>query len=309
MEQDSTQLGRQDPSWHQTRRGLIRRVVGGMAALAIMWLVLWIYIDPDKPGTTERKDLVIAFAAVAAGIGGVGTLYVGWKNMITTQKTLSTNQESLRIAQENTTRTLENTRKVEEERAREQALRSYLDTIGELLAEEKLQLPHHEPPGDDKNNGKTVVEGARTVARAQTLTVLQALDGDRKRKRILVQFLYEAHLIIRSEPVISLIGADLRGADLKETYLRGADLYKTDLRGADLWMADLRGATVCEADLRGAYLQEADLGGTDLGGADLSEANDLTKEQVEAAHINQETKLPPELQHLSLHLSVSDQQH
>jgi len=113
----------------------------------------------------------------------------------------------MRIAQDNTTQTLENTRKLEEERAREEALRSYLDNIGELLAEEKLQLPHREQTRD-ANDDKKVAEGARTVARAQTLTVLQALDRDPKRKRILVQFLYEAHLILRNDdgPVI---GADL----------------------------------------------------------------------------------------------------
>jgi len=67
---------------------------------------------------------------------------------------------------------------------------------------------------------------------------------------------------------------------------------------------------VSEADLRGAFLKEADMKGADLGGADLRDAKDLTKEQVEAAaHINQETNLPRELQPLSLPFSESDPQH
>jgi hypothetical protein len=180
-------------------------------------------------------------------------------------------------------------RELEEDRARETALRSYLDTIGDLLAEEKLQLPQRE----EASNKKKVAEGARTVARAQTLTVLQGLN--RERKRIVVQFLYEAKLIISREdgPVISLIGADLSGADLREIYLEGADLFRTNLRGADLWKADLGGATLCEADLQGAYLKEASLRDVDLAGADLRDVHDLDKKQVEAAHINEATKLSP----------------
>jgi hypothetical protein len=50
------------------------------------------------------------------------------------------------------------------------------------------------------------------VARARTLTVLQRLDG--RRKRSVLQFLTEGGLIDRSNPVIGLRGADLSGAAL-----------------------------------------------------------------------------------------------
>ena len=61
-----------------------------------------------------------------------------------------------------------------------------------------------------------------------------------------------------------LRGANLRGANLQRADLRGANLQRADLRGADLQYADLRGA-----DLRGANLQRADLRGADLQYADL----------------------------------------
>ena len=69
------------------------------------------------------------------------------------------------------------------------------------------------------------------------------------------------------------MGANLRGADLRDANLRGADLRGADLRGADLCDADLRGADLCDADLRGADLRDANLRGADLWGADLRGAN------------------------------------
>ncbi len=75
-----------------------------------------------------------------------------------------------------------------------------------------------------------------------------------------------------------LVGADLRGADLRGANLRGALLVGADLRGADLRLADLTGA-----DLRGA----------DLGGADLTGSIFLHQAQLDAAHGNSGTRIPP----------------
>ena len=76
----------------------------------------------------------------------------------------------------------------------------------------------------------------------------------------------------------SLIGANLRYADLRDANLSGAnligaDLSGADLRGADLIGADLRRANLIGADLRYANLRGADLSGANLRGADLSGAN------------------------------------
>jgi uncharacterized protein YjbI with pentapeptide repeats len=77
-----------------------------------------------------------------------------------------------------------------------------------------------------------------------------------------------------------LIGADLRGADLNGANLRGAYLIGADLR---------------DADLRGADLIGADLRGVDLRGADLSEAIFLTQSQLDSAHGDAGTRMPPAL--------------
>ncbi|MEM8720452.1 MAG: hypothetical protein AAGE84_14305 [Cyanobacteria bacterium P01_G01_bin.39] len=57
----------------------------------------------------------------------------------------------------------------------------------------------------------------RTIARARTLAVLRALNGDRKGE--LIQFLYATQLIAGDEPIIDLSQADLsqvKGASLQQ---------------------------------------------------------------------------------------------
>jgi hypothetical protein len=76
----------------------------------------------------------------------------------------------------------------------------------------------------------------------------------------------------------SLVGADLRKADLREANLRRTNLWKADLRRTNLWKADLSGADLIGADLREANLCRADLMGADLRKADLSGAIGLIKE-------------------------------
>jgi hypothetical protein len=71
-------------------------------------------------------------------------------------------------------------RNLEAGRAGEAALQNYFEAVGELLIEK--QLPRASPG-----------ERLSTVVRAQTLSVLEGLDPDRK--RILLLFLYESGLI------------------------------------------------------------------------------------------------------------------
>ncbi|HTE19947.1 MAG TPA: pentapeptide repeat-containing protein [Armatimonadota bacterium] len=123
-----------------------------------------------------------------------------------------------------------------------------------------------------------------------------------------------------------LSGAGLRAASLKRAYLAGAslreaDLQEADLRAAlladvDLSAANLRMATLADADLSGARLGGASLRGTDLQGAilhradltgadlygarlqgaDLTEAVGLTREQIDPAFVDRQTRLPDYLQ-------------
>ncbi len=107
-----------------------------------------------------------------------------------------------------------------------------------------------------------------------------------------------------------LIWVDLHGADLRGANLREADLESTDLRHANLRMADLRGACLQWADLEGADLRRAnleganfhevnlrgaDLRGANLRGANLADVIGLTQPQLDSAHGDRATALPPGL--------------
>ena len=86
-------------------------------------------------------------------------------------------------------------------------------------------------------------------------------------------------------------GPDLVGRDLRQRRLVGADL-----RGRLLIAADLRGADLTDADLLGADLRDAH-----LQGADLSRSMFLTQPQLNAAHGDADTRIPPRLLHPWLH--------
>jgi uncharacterized protein YjbI with pentapeptide repeats len=170
-------------------------------------------------------------------------------------------------------------RTIEEQRAQDAALQSYLDQMSQLMLERDLR-------------GSEEGSEVRTLARARTRTVLAQLDD--RRKGSVVQFLYEASLLKKERPVVSLSHVRLRGADLSDldlmrkanlsnadlskANLSGVDLSDTDLREADLIDANLsfasmNGATMSGAILRGADLRNAVLIGSDLRGADLRGAN------------------------------------
>jgi hypothetical protein len=157
---------------------------------------------------------------------------------------------------------------IEVERAQEAALQKYFEEIGKLMADTERPLLSS-APGDELS----------TLARAQTLTVLEGLDP--RRKRILLQFLAESGLINRNGPVVSL-----RWANLRRTDLRGIDLRMTDLSRVDLSEAKIAGGSLLQTDLSGAILRQVDLReafltGTGLQQADLTDAK-ITKEQIEA---------------------------
>jgi hypothetical protein len=154
---------------------------------------------------------------------------------------------------------------------REQALQSYLDEMTALILDRRLQSE----PKDE----------VRTIARTHTLTLLRRLDPERK--GIVLQFLYDSNLILKSM-VIWMASADLRDADLREAYLRNANLSNANLEGADLRgaflsfsnlsaanlsNANLGGAILDSAALFDAHLRGADLRGAILDGADLHEAD------------------------------------
>jgi uncharacterized protein YjbI with pentapeptide repeats len=159
-------------------------------------------------------------------------------------------------------------RNIEDQRAQDTALQAYLDQMTELILEKSLR--------DSKEESEV-----RTLARARTLTVLGRLGPDRKRS--VVQFLYESHLIRKGKPIIDLENADLSEADLRLLKLSEADLSDANLSDANLSDADLSEAylssaklseaTLSYANLNYATLSNTNLSYTDLRGADLSYAS------------------------------------
>lgn len=151
----------------------------------------------------------------------------------------------------------------------------YLDDISGLVEKQLLNL-------EDNSNSKTL----RTIARARTLTVLRALDSDRKGE--LIQFLSAAQLIEADNPVIDLNEADLFEANLANVNLVGINLSGTNLGRANLMYATLdnvnfenaflggtklNGATLRETSFKDAYLGEADLEAAFLPNANLERAS------------------------------------
>ena len=78
----------------------------------------------------------------------------------------------------------------------------------------------------------------------------------------------------------NLYRANLRDANLGETYLRRANLGEADLRYANLYRADLEGANLEGADLRNADLWRANLTGANLREAKLGDATILNYKEI-----------------------------
>jgi uncharacterized protein YjbI with pentapeptide repeats len=182
-----------------------------------------------------------------------------------------------------------------EEARRDATLQAYLDQMSRLMLDRKLLTSKE---GD----------AVRAVARTVTLTALRRLDGGRRAQ--VARFLYEARLVRSQRPRISLLaadlggaqlryafligvnldGANLAGADLASAHLEGARLNIVDLPGADLTRSNLTGAHLIVSNLQGADLGGANLKGADLGGAFLARANlrgaNLASAHLKGAHLS-----------------------
>jgi hypothetical protein len=171
--------------------------------------------------------------------------------------------------------------KLEDNRAREAELQTYLDDIGQMLLNEDNPLLEAEPDAT-----------LSSIARAKTLAILERIDPQHKEDRlgILERFAVIHEGKIHEKGVISLKGADLSGAYLRATdlsnallkdallgsaLLGGAYLKDTNLSDAYLWKADLREAKLTGADLSDAYLAEANLEGATVRDEQLGELESL----------------------------------
>ncbi|WP_290428445.1 pentapeptide repeat-containing protein [Thermocoleostomius sinensis] len=185
-------------------------------------------------------------------------------------------------------------------------LEKYQNYIYELVTEENLkQLQVSDP--------------LRNTAKAQTLAILEQLDGTYRSQ--LLTFLVDSNLVAAENPTVSLHGGNfsntdfsdrslsninLRGAnfsdanlnqtDFSQTKLFGATLDRSDLSfanlsNAELFRASLKNANLFLATLTGATLQEADLTAADLFLANLQNTNlnktTLTNADLSFANLSQ----------------------
>ena len=142
------------------------------------------------------------------------------------------------LTQRRHTEALRQTAELEEQRANQAALLKFFELGGQLLRE-PLEADYLGP-----------------ILRAQTLTILEALEP--VHKRIILEFLYESSLLSPEKPGLSLHGANLERANLAEANLK-------------------------EVDLSGAFLQEIT-------------KESLTQSQINEAFGSDATKLPDHLQ-------------
>lgn len=156
---------------------------------------------------------------------------------------------------------------IDQNKNRVEVLSGYFQTI-QLFIDRGLKEPSA-PPG--------LIKEAEKI----TLETLPQLDGRGKGELLL--FLYSESLIGKCPlhfakkycqipgrvPILSLVGADLRRAKLREISLNGADLRRTDLRGVNFRDSDLTKVDFRKANLSGANLSTAVLYGADLSGAFL----------------------------------------
>lgn len=170
-------------------------------------------------------------------------------------------------------------RELQDDRAKEETLRSYLDRISELVLEKGLV---------DSDNDSPV----RAIALARTHNALTRLDGSRK--GLLVKFLKESQLISNGRTVISLVLADLTnsnlgsvdlracnfsGANLRSAYFDGSDLRESNFENCVLTGADLRWCNLENCGLTNRQLAQcAELAGATLPNGDL--ATEQTLQQL-----------------------------
>jgi uncharacterized protein YjbI with pentapeptide repeats len=270
--QDEPRLWR---PWRPPRRRMGWRVLWavGMVVALLTTALLIVHLHPEIwKGLLEERNLTLIAIGVSVtaiivllAIGGAASSWTGFRG-----KTVWDLLQLLIVPMvlvgigllfemqqaERQEATEKQQQELAEQRAQDEALQAYLNQMSTLLLEKDL-----------RNSEEDSEE--RTLARARTLTVLGRLDPSRK--TAVMQFLVDADLvqsIDETDPIVSLNGADLSGANVSDANLRNADL-----NGAYLSDANLSDANLSDSDLSLAALANADLSFADLSFADLSDAN------------------------------------
>jgi hypothetical protein len=300
-------------SWRLTTNQLVWIIRG----LIIVGFLLAIGYPYDK-GLWDWLELLIVPAVIA-----VGVFLLDQRQR---ERDRAAEEDRQRRQQQEMEEQRDRELQVEDQRAQDAALQIFLDKMDDMM--DRLRIR-------DKPTSFSVVRGGmtpneaerqdelRTLMRARTLTVLERLDGSRK--RAVMRFLVEVGLLDGDSPAISLSDANLERADLSRMDLRNKNLKGTRLNHANLRSVylegtDLRSTNLSAADLSGAQLgtarrfrvpseeqgfdelapsppQPTNLTDADLGQANLQWARGWTHEQLDKAEFLEGATMPDGMQY------------
>ncbi len=289
--------------------------------LILLWAVPeWQVTTALSPEFTLEKRIKLVnetrgtWAQIFVGITGIILLYISWRRITATEK-------SLKVAQEGQI-TERFTKAIEQLGSKEQAVRlggiysleriahdSEKDhwTIIEILtAYVRNNFPYSSSHTEEKNAVNEQPEEATkgkisplSMEQQAILTVIsrrkkEYVEGEKEALNLAYTNLKKSNLYKSYFIKANLEGANLEETDLRETHLEGATLKFANLRNAKLGKAILWKANLLKANLSGVNLQRAILEGANLSGVNLQGAN-LTRANLEEAHLLggdlQDTKL------------------
>ena len=288
------------PIW----RGVLL-VLGGLVVLGLVVWALWcippwqveqVRVRLDTPEKYEYRLATLEDEyrrTLVQSIGGffllVG-LYLTWRRIVATEKTVSVAQENLSVAQENVRVAQETVRVAEEGQVTERFTKAIAQLgdkemairLGGIYALERIAKDSEKDHGpimevltayvreNAPKQGKYVEEAA--VKPTTDIQAVLTVIGRRK-----------ATEIKRPDDFL----------DLTHTHLAGVNLEWANLSGLDLGGANLTWARLGGANLKVTALSMADLTGAMLGGAE-----NLTAKQVQSAENWRAAYLPKDLQYL-----------
>jgi uncharacterized protein YjbI with pentapeptide repeats len=132
------------------------------------------------------------------------------------------------------------------DKANQDALIKYFDQMSDLIR---------------KGLNSEKQDSLSAIAQAKTLVLLQSLNSDRKRSRLVIQFL-ETSKLNKGDGVLA--NSEISRSDFTRSYLTNIRLFHSNLYRSNLSHAELDGA-----NLTGSILSAADLTNTKLNGSCL----------------------------------------
>jgi len=278
------------------------------------WLFLNRYIKPNTAG--ERKEVLSLLLQTLGGVAFVLGGWFTWQQLITSREELKNSQQGQ--ITERFTRAIDQLGKEDDEgdaagggKTGAGHQKNLAIRLGGIYALERIARDHkpdhpavmevltafvrqHSAPVEEPAEGKLVQRDIRPDIQA-ILTVIGRRQltydkGESQRLDLSGASLMWAILNKAKFDGVDFTSTHFNNAQLKEAELKGAILFNADftdaiMDGAQLQGADLRGAVFHNATVAGVNFKDAK-----LHGADLTGAVGLTREQLNSAQVDGETR-------------------